>query len=722
MTTGNISVFFPCFNEEGSISSTVEKAVRVLEGLGLEYEITIVDDGSKDKTLEIADRLTKKNSKIKVIHHEKNLGYGEALKSGFYNAKYDIIVYTDGDGQFDFSEVTKFLEKMFSPDGVKDYDLVLGYRIKRQDPFFRILFKKGWKASLFTFFGLTFKDVDCGFKMIRKKVLERIPHLQSRRGAMINAELAIKTKKYGFKIAQVGVNHYPRLSGKPTGASPKVVIGSYLDLLRLWWKLKDQKVLFLLLIFILLFASFFRFYRLSEYMTFLGDEGRDALVVKDILTFKNFPLIGPPTSVGNIYLGPAYYYMMAAAMGIFWLNPVAAAGMNAAIGVLTVFLIYYIGKSWFGKIPGLISAFLYTVSPVTIIYSKSSWNPNPTPFFALLAIIGLYKAHSSGNYRWLILTGAATAAALQMHYLALILIPIFGVLWFKELISKKGRFFWQGTILGVLAFLILMSPLLIFDLKHNFLNYRAITELFTQGGDVGGNVFENIARIPSIYSNNLMGRYIAGENIYLTPVVSVLVLLALFRKSWPIFCLGAWLFIGLFGVSFYQKDIYDHYLGFLNPIPFLLLGSLLYTFHVSSKRKWIIWIGILLLTGVLAFTNFQKSPLKNPPNQQLQRTQDIAKFIIQKSEEKPFNFALLAKSNYDSAYQFYLDQYGYKPKQVPFDITDQLFVVCEDSQCSPVGHPKQEISHFGWVKIEKEWEVHGVRIYKLVHNPEGRPQ
>ncbi|MDP3758811.1 MAG: glycosyltransferase, partial [Candidatus Daviesbacteria bacterium] len=409
--------------------------------------IIVVDDGSTDKTGQIADRLARENPNIRVIHHPKNLGYGEALKSGFYNARYDTIVYTDGDGQFDFSEVTKFLDK------INDVDVVIGYRIKRQDSFLRKLFGKGWRLTLLTFFGLTLKDVDCGFKMVRKEVLEKIPHLQSQRGAMINAELAIKAKKMGFRIAQVGVNHYPRLSGRPTGANLKVIVKSFMDLLTLWWKLKDQKVFFILLIGILVLAAFLRFYRLSEYMTFLGDEGRDAIVIKNMLVDYHFPLIGPPTSVGNIYLGPLYYYMMAVPMAIFYLNPVAATGMNAVIGVATIGLIYYLGKVWFGRAPGLIAAYLYAISPVTIIYSRFSWNPNPAPFFALLSVFSLYKVHQTGNFLWLVLTGLTVGAALQMHYLAAILIPITIAIWFYEVFLRrskklKTRKLFSGIFLG----------------------------------------------------------------------------------------------------------------------------------------------------------------------------------------------------------------------------------------------------------------------------------
>ena len=232
MNVKRLSVFFPAYNEEGNIPETVESAVKVLDGLNLEdWEILVIDDGSTDKTFEIAESLSSKNSKVRV-HHQVNGGYGAALRAGFYNTRFEWVVYTDGDGQFDFSEVTSLLDK------TNEAQLVLGYRIKRKDPFYRIIFQKGWGLSLFIFFGLGLKDVDCGFKLVSREVLNKIPKLESTRGGMINAELAIKADKFGFKVAQVGVTHYPRKSGKPTGANIGMIIQSYLDLFKLWWKLK----------------------------------------------------------------------------------------------------------------------------------------------------------------------------------------------------------------------------------------------------------------------------------------------------------------------------------------------------------------------------------------------------------------------------------------------------------------------------------------------------
>lgn len=228
---GEISVFFPAYNEEGNIEKTVRAANSVLEKVAEKYEIIIVDDGSKDKTGEISDRLAKENAKIRVIHHHPNLGYGAALKSGFYNAKYQWISTIDADGQFDFSEITKLFEK------TAEADVVIGFRLNRQDSLMRKANGYLWTLLNNLLFGINVKDVDCAFKLVNRKVVEKIPRLESVRGGMISPELLAKAKKSGFKITQIGVHHFPRHEGKQTGANFKVILKSFIDLFRLWKKL-----------------------------------------------------------------------------------------------------------------------------------------------------------------------------------------------------------------------------------------------------------------------------------------------------------------------------------------------------------------------------------------------------------------------------------------------------------------------------------------------------
>ncbi len=229
-----ISVFFPAYNEEKCLGNTVEKVNKILEKIADDYEIIIVNDGSKDKTGKIADKLASENKKIKVIHHPLNRGYGAAVTTGTYAARYPWIVLFDADGQFDFTEITKFFEKQKETKA----DIVWGYTSDRKVPFARKINTFLWWCVIFLVFGLKVKWIDCGFRLFRKEVVQKIPKLESERGAFISSEFLIKAKKFGFKIAEVSVHHYPDIGGGSTGADLKVIIKSFSDLFKLWEKLR----------------------------------------------------------------------------------------------------------------------------------------------------------------------------------------------------------------------------------------------------------------------------------------------------------------------------------------------------------------------------------------------------------------------------------------------------------------------------------------------------
>ncbi len=228
-----LSVFFPAYNEEGNIEKTVIAAKKKLLEITKTWEIIIVNDGSRDKTQEIAERLSKKDTRIKVINQE-NKGYGGALKTGIYDCRYEWIAFTDSDGQFDFNEITNFIEEQ----EITKSDLVIGYYKKRQVSKFKIWTSKLWEVAVFVLFGLHVTDIDCGFKLISKKVIDKIPKLESERGAFISSEFLIKAKRAGFKIVEIPVTHYPRIKGNGTGRNINVIIKSFMDLGRLWISLK----------------------------------------------------------------------------------------------------------------------------------------------------------------------------------------------------------------------------------------------------------------------------------------------------------------------------------------------------------------------------------------------------------------------------------------------------------------------------------------------------
>ncbi len=230
MELKSLSVFMPAFNEEDSIASTVEGVVKVLKTMNLEWEVLVVDDGSKDKTAEVVKGLEKKFPGVKLVSHPKNKGYGHALKTGFASAKHPWVAFVDSDGQFDFAEIKKLAAK------TGEADVILGYRLNRADPFQRRIFTWGWKMLAMILLGLNVRDYSCGFKLIKKKVIEDISPIESEE-KVTQIEMLIKAKKRGYKFAEVGVHHYARTAGVPTGANLSVVLTSFNDMLKLWKKL-----------------------------------------------------------------------------------------------------------------------------------------------------------------------------------------------------------------------------------------------------------------------------------------------------------------------------------------------------------------------------------------------------------------------------------------------------------------------------------------------------
>jgi len=229
-----LSVFLPAYNEEANLEKTVKNVTENLKKNVSTWEIVIVNDGSKDNTGKIADKLSKKDKRISVIHHDPNRGYGAAFKSGLYGCKYPWISFIDSDGQFDFKEISRFI----ATQNKTNADMVIGYYLGRKVSFVRKLNSKVWQFIVFLLFGLNVRDIDCGFKLISKKIVDTIPKLESERGAFISSEFLIKAKKSGYKIVEIGVQHYPRKFGEATGANLNVIAQSFVDLFKLWRKIK----------------------------------------------------------------------------------------------------------------------------------------------------------------------------------------------------------------------------------------------------------------------------------------------------------------------------------------------------------------------------------------------------------------------------------------------------------------------------------------------------
>ena len=228
-----LSFFFPAHNEAANINGLVEEALDVLPTLADEFEIIAVDDGSRDATPRLADDLAATHPSVRAVHHAVNLGYGAALRSGFRAARYDLVCFLDGDRQFKVADIGLLLDRYA---GAEQPDAVLGYRLKRADPFVRLAYARGYRLALRIFFGLRVRDPDCACKLFRRSALEGVSVESG--GAFFSAELLIKLALRDRRLAEVGVPHYPRVAGSASGANPKVVLRAVRDFwllrLRLW--------------------------------------------------------------------------------------------------------------------------------------------------------------------------------------------------------------------------------------------------------------------------------------------------------------------------------------------------------------------------------------------------------------------------------------------------------------------------------------------------------
>ena len=221
----SISVFFPCYNEQDNLVRVVKQALVVLEKLKADFEIIIVDDGSSDRTGQIADELAGQDERVKVVHHRTNLGYGAALQSGFKAATKELVFYTDGDGQFDINEMPPLLGLM------EQYDIVSCYRLNRQDNLVRKINGWCWTKLVCLLFGIKIRDIDCAFKLYKREIFDNIKVVST--GALIDAEILARAVRKGYRVTQQGIHHYPRTAGAQTGANLRVILRAFKELLRL---------------------------------------------------------------------------------------------------------------------------------------------------------------------------------------------------------------------------------------------------------------------------------------------------------------------------------------------------------------------------------------------------------------------------------------------------------------------------------------------------------
>jgi len=432
-----------------------------------------------------------------------------------------------------------------------------------------------------------------------------------------------------------------------------------------------------LLLTILALALLVRLYRLPATLTFLEDEGRDLLVIKRMFDTGKPMLLGPQTSTGNMYLGPAYYYIIAPALLLSGMSPLGPAILIAISGVVTVYLLYYLGKRWFTPRTGYLAGLLYALMPLPVAFTRNSWNPNLAPLVSLLTaffVVRIIKHEGSNKHNFLAL-GVLLALLIQLHYMTLLFVVavalVLAVFW-----RDKVRILVSGLMLALVAGLLTFSPFIVFELRNNFVNTRAITRFVEAKEEHNIRYSLPYSLWSSKVSSSLtrlfaseFGRDALTKDPYRVPITIAVSLLLVFggwrRRQDKTYLILLFLFLcPLTLLGIYQENIHLHYLGFLFPIVYLLVAA--------TPLSWVIALPLLFYSLPQTV-----SYLSSGNTHQLERSREVAAYISQKAGDKPYNVAS-REGTPVSPYLYFLSLQKNPPTTKR---TETLFLICEGELC-----------------------------------------
>lgn len=471
---------------------------------------------------------------------------------------------------------------------------------------------------------------------------------------------------------------------------------------------------------IILAAIFLRFYRLPEFATFLGDQGRDAIIIKRILTFEHFPAIGAPSSLGQIFLGPFYYYLVAPFLLLFNFNPAGLAFGVAVISTIGIIIAFWLINKEFNFLTAFFFLVFSSFSFANIELSRFSWNPNLLPVFSFFTLYFFYKTLTKKSYWYPLSFGALFSFSIQLHYLTVLLfLPMFAMLLINKVFKRKTpASLFINYLLSLVTFVFFSSPLIIFDLRHNFQNTKNFLKLFTNKGLIGSDSFSQ--RLLETIQSLFLHTFQININIYLTFIFFLILFFVYIKYIWKknnlflnINFLN--LFFYIFFFSLLNASRFVHYYGPVYLSFFLLLAYLLDLF---KKPKFIQLSLIVIILGFFLFENIKKSLfLFGPPSNQIGKAKIIADSIIADKPEVPYQVIALPYVETDDHIRYFLEIEGVRPlEENTLENPKQLYVLCFEKDCSVLGNPQWQIASFKDGKIDKIWVTEGVKIYKLTHN------
>lgn len=460
--------------------------------------------------------------------------------------------------------------------------------------------------------------------------------------------------------------------------------------------IKENKVVVVLTV----CAFLLRFWNLPTSFSFLGDQGRDALIVSDIFRKFDLVFIGPVTSVGNMYLGPLYYYFMLPFLFLTYPNPIGPVIVIALLGTLYVPLLFFLGKEMVGEKAALFAACMATWNSTLVEYSRFSWNPNPAPIVSLVMLYAVFKAYKSSKKYWFIAI-LSFGVLVQLHYITLLAGGGIGIIWLYQLYTyysrkeyHKIKSFFVVSVLSVLVVAFLYLPLLAFDFKHDWLNVRAFSSLLSSSENFAQTersislyrileiVKETHGRAMQMFFEVRIGQT-RWLNSFLLLALVIYFVYGLKNSIWKEHRLGVntlatFVIIGVIGLSTYQHTVFAHYILYLFPMTSLLLG--VFFEYLWSKKI----VGQLLVSSffILFFVRTDVWRHLAVPEWSVKDIEKVAQTITQRvTEGEKYNIVLLSNSgDIDGQnYRYFLSTSAVPPVEIEKrGEIETLFIINED--------------------------------------------
>lgn len=452
---------------------------------------------------------------------------------------------------------------------------------------------------------------------------------------------------------------------------------------------------------------------------FLGDQGRDAIVVKRIVTLQHFPAIGPPSSVGQLYLGPFFYYLISPFLLIFKFDPVGLAYAVALFSSVGIILSYLVIKSILNRKIAFNFLIFLAFSFTNIEFSRFSWNPNLLPFFSFLTLYFFYKFLDSKKILYSILLGILLSFSVQLHHLSFLLFLPISFFSLLQLFRKESRFGYIKKLFpAIISFFITSSPLLIFDIKHGFLNSRNFIKLFTSPDFVTNTSY--LSRL----LETVHGLFMHVFKITFNPVFAGLLFL-FFLLSYLTFNnkSKSHLFLKIhysniiffvFAFALLNTPRLPHYFGLIYYSFFAIAA---YVSNILSKRSPLLNVSVGLFLIIYLFLNGKNYYfLTSYGSYQIRSAKNIAQSISRHISASPFQIVSLPPTQTDGHIRYFIELAGHTP--LPQDSSVQpseLFVLCFLSKCKIPGDPQWQIAAFSQAKVDTIWTINDITIYKVVH-------